>query len=71
MGVPAFFKWLSTKYPKIILDCVEDRATWTPDGKKVPVDTSLPNPNGVEFECAAGPIFFSARAPHVRLGRKR
>ena len=52
MGVPAFFKWLSTKYPKIILDCVEQRATWTDDGTHVPVDTSQANPNGVEFEYA-------------------
>ena len=50
MGVPAFFKWLSTKYPKIVVDCVEERHTWTGDGHKVPVDTSGPNPNGVEFD---------------------
>ena len=49
MGVPAFFKWLSSKYPKIIVDCNEERATWD-DGKKVPVDTSKPNPNGLEYE---------------------
>ena len=24
MGVPAFFKWLSVKYPKIVVDCLED-----------------------------------------------
>ena len=52
MGVPAFFKWLSTKYPKIVVDCNEARATWTDDGTRVPVDTSQPNPNGHEFECA-------------------
>ena len=38
MGVPAFFKWLSTKYPKIIVDCIES-------------DEPLqPNPNGLEFD---------------------
>ena len=50
MGVPAFFKWLSTKYPKIVVDCTEERATWTEQGQKVPVDTSQPNPNDIEFE---------------------
>ena len=50
MGVPAFFKWLSTKYPKIVVDCIEDHATWTEEGRKVPVDTSQPNPNDIEFE---------------------
>jgi len=39
-----------TKYPKVVSDCVEDRATWTDSGVKVPVDTSLPNPNEVEFD---------------------
>ena len=50
MGVPAFFKWLSTKYPKIVVDCNEERHTWSSDGKKIPVDTSKPNPNGLEYE---------------------
>ena len=50
MGVPAFFKWLSMKYPKIIVDAQEERATWTDDGVKVPVDTSQPNPNGLEYD---------------------
>ena len=50
MGVPAFFKWLSTKYPKIVVDCTEERATWTEEGRRVPVDTSQPNPNEIEFE---------------------
>ena len=50
MGVPAFFKWLSNKYPKIIVDVMEERATWTDDGVKVAVDTSKANPNGMEFD---------------------
>ena len=29
---------------------MEERATWTEDGERVPVDTSQPNPNGLEFE---------------------
>jgi 5'-3' exoribonuclease 2 len=43
-------QWLSTKYPKIILDCTEHRVTWTESGERVPVDTSQPNPNGVEYD---------------------
>ena len=50
MGVPAFFKWLSTKYEKIVVDCIEERATWTEAGERVPVDTSKPNPNGFEYD---------------------
>ena len=36
-------------YPLIIQDCVEV-APRTVDGVSVPVDTSLPNPNGMEFD---------------------
>ena len=34
MGVPAFFKWLSTKYGKIFVDCVEERHTWSDAGAR-------------------------------------
>lgn len=50
MGVPAFFKWLSTKYPRIVVDCVEERGGWTESGERIPVDTSRPNPNGREID---------------------
>ncbi|KAK2079216.1 hypothetical protein QBZ16_002907 [Prototheca wickerhamii] len=49
MGVPAFYRWLSTKYPKMIRDCVEDDVQVI-NGVEVPVDTSAPNPNGLEFD---------------------
>uniref|UniRef100_A0A3Q2ZGG6 Xrn1 N-terminal domain-containing protein n=1 Tax=Kryptolebias marmoratus TaxID=37003 RepID=A0A3Q2ZGG6_KRYMA len=39
MGVPAFFRWLSRKYPSIIVRFV-----------RIPVDTTKPNPNEVEFD---------------------
>ena len=25
MGVPAFFRWLSRKYPSIVVDCIEEK----------------------------------------------
>ena len=50
MGVPAFFKWLSTKYPKIIADCIEERASWSVNGEHIPIDSSKANPNGVELD---------------------
>uniref|UniRef100_A0A8C5X9J7 5'-3' exoribonuclease n=1 Tax=Malurus cyaneus samueli TaxID=2593467 RepID=A0A8C5X9J7_9PASS len=49
MGVPAFFRWLSRKYPSIIVNCVEEKAKEC-NGVKVPIDTSKPNPNEVEFD---------------------
>ncbi|KAM0789101.1 hypothetical protein ACM66B_003157 [Microbotryomycetes sp. NB124-2] len=55
MGVPALFRWLSKKYPKIVESVVEDHPVSVPgpDGgmQEMPVDTSQPNPNGQEFDC--------------------
>jgi hypothetical protein len=44
MGVPSFYRWLSRKYPKIVLDVVEEKLPEI-DGKRPPVDASLPNPS--------------------------
>ncbi|KAH9318433.1 hypothetical protein KI387_020202, partial [Taxus chinensis] len=44
MGVPAFFRWISDKYPLIIADVVEDENINSND------DASKPNPNGMEFD---------------------
>ncbi|XP_056100747.1 5'-3' exoribonuclease 2 isoform X3 [Rhinichthys klamathensis goyatoka] len=49
MGVPAFFRWLSRKYPSIVVHCLEEKAKEY-NGIKIPVDTSKPNPNEVEFD---------------------
>ncbi|XP_041831741.1 5'-3' exoribonuclease 2 isoform X2 [Melanotaenia boesemani] len=49
MGVPAFFRWLSRKYPSIIVHCVEEKAKEC-NGVRIPVDTTKPNPNEVEFD---------------------
>lgn len=49
MGVPAFFRWLSRKYPSIVVHCVEEKPKEGRNGA-IPVDTSRPNPNEVEFD---------------------
>ncbi|KAK4670955.1 5'-3' exoribonuclease 2 [Podospora pseudoanserina] len=50
MGIPAAFRWLSTKYPKIISPVIEDTPITMEDGAVIPVDTTKPNPNGEEFD---------------------
>ncbi|CAL8314988.1 unnamed protein product [Merluccius merluccius] len=49
MGVPAFFRWLSRKYASIIVHCLEEKSKEC-NGVRIPVDTSKPNPNEVEFD---------------------
>lgn len=50
MGIPAAFRWLSTKYPKIISPVIEDQPVTMDDGTEIPVDHTQPNPNGEEFD---------------------
>ena len=49
MGVPALFRWLSQKYPKIISQVVEERPE---DAEKQgePFNICGRNPNGEEFD---------------------
>ncbi len=49
MGVPALFRWLSQKYPKIVSPVVEAQPHEI-DGEEIPVDTTSPNPNGEEMD---------------------
>lgn len=50
MGVPALFRWLSQKYPKIVSSVIEDQPIVMDDGTVIPVDTTKPNPNGWETD---------------------
>ena len=42
MGVPSFYRWLVDKYPKAVVNAIEEKGE--------AVDTSLKNPNGLEFD---------------------
>ena len=49
MGIPALFRWLSNKYPKVTTQVVEEDGQFM-DDLEIPVDSSGPNPNGQEFD---------------------
>ncbi|XP_058087931.1 5'-3' exoribonuclease 3-like isoform X2 [Magnolia sinica] len=45
MGVPSFYRWLVSKYPKIVVNAREEKG-----GEDRVIDTTQPNPNGIEFD---------------------
>ncbi|KAL2512907.1 5'-3' exoribonuclease 3 [Abeliophyllum distichum] len=49
MGVPAFYRWLAEKYPMVIVDAIEEEPVVI-EGVKIPLDTSKPNPNNIEYD---------------------
>jgi 5'-3' exoribonuclease 2 len=49
MGVPALFRWLNLKYPKITSRIIEEQPVVV-NGHTIPVDLSKPNPNGWEAD---------------------
>ena len=42
MGVPSFYRWLVEKYPEAVVKAIEEKGE--------AVDTTLKNPNGLEFD---------------------
>lgn len=46
MGVPALFRWISAKYPKIITPVIEEQT----NGEGDKINLSEMNPNGIEFD---------------------
>lgn len=50
MGIPAYFRWISEKYPNILVNCVEHTFFDPTTGNFDAVDASQPNPNGVEYD---------------------
>lgn len=55
MGVPSLFRWLSQRFPKIVMSVAEEepKVVKGEDGEdiEIPVDMSGPNPNEEEFDC--------------------
>jgi len=51
MGVPSFYRWLSMKYPNIIVNAKADGFEEEMDDEGgYKTDLSTPNPNGMEFD---------------------
>lgn len=49
MGVPAFYRWITEKFSKIISDILEKRPNVI-DGTIIPINLNEPNPNETEYD---------------------
>ena len=49
MGIPAFYRWLIERFPRSVVDVLEDSSPVV-NGVRLPVDITRSNPNGVEFD---------------------
>eukprot|EP00600_Ochromonadales_sp_CCMP1393_P006186 CAMPEP_0174956318 /NCGR_PEP_ID=MMETSP0004_2-20121128/1464_1 /TAXON_ID=420556 /ORGANISM="Ochromonas sp., Strain CCMP1393" /LENGTH=574 /DNA_ID=CAMNT_0016204331 /DNA_START=44 /DNA_END=1765 /DNA_ORIENTATION=+ len=49
MGVPAFYRWISEKYSKIVVDMLEQRPNVV-DGVVIPLTLASANPNDIEYD---------------------
>ena len=49
MGVPAFYRWLAEKYPKIVFDVIEKRVSYCNE-QPIPLELTEENPNGQEYD---------------------
>lgn len=47
--MPPFTSRPGCRYPKIVVDCVEEKAEMV-GSIEIPVDINQPNPNGIEFD---------------------
>lgn len=54
MGIPAFYRWLVERYPRSVVDVVEECAAPPPSiagaANYGAIDATKPNPNGLEFD---------------------
>jgi hypothetical protein len=70
MGVPAFFKWLTGKYSRTLVDALEEKAD-TLAGSET-LDISLPNPvRGAPHATASAVLGHDTKPVRVRSERHR